>query len=132
MLTTRAAEPDVARAWRLAHSVTAMVPEFRKEFFRLNSNLLVSAVLARAGQKDSATRLADRSRGNAEISPTQDLALVGAFVQTLLADTTKALDLLKLYFSVNERDRAAYAEEPGWWFRPIAGDPRWRQLVGAQ
>ena len=29
------------------------------------------------------------------------------------------------------RLRAVYAEEPGWWFRPIADDPKFKQLVGA-
>ncbi|HEX9166835.1 MAG TPA: protein kinase, partial [Gemmatimonadales bacterium] len=42
MLTTRAREPDVARAWRLADSVEALAPGPRKEFFRLNSHVLVA------------------------------------------------------------------------------------------
>ncbi|MBS1241749.1 MAG: protein kinase [Gemmatimonadetes bacterium] len=97
MLTTRAREPDVARAWRLADSVKAMVPEARKPYFELNSNLLVAAVLARAGQKDSALALAGRSIGTAEISPTRDLSLIAAFTYLQAGDKDKAIDQLKIY-----------------------------------
>ena len=29
-----------------------------------------------------------------------------------------------------ERLRAAYADDPGWWFRPIQNDPKFVRLVG--
>ncbi|HYN21579.1 MAG TPA: serine/threonine-protein kinase [Thermoanaerobaculia bacterium] len=131
MLTTRSEQPDVARAWRLADSVTKMAPAFRKQFLTLSSNMMAAAVVARAGLADSARRVVERSKGDAQISPTQDLALMGAFVYTLLGDRDKAIDLLKIYFAANERMRAAYAEEPGWWFRPLANEPKFKQLVGA-
>ena len=132
MLTTRAEQqPSVARAWRLADSVVQMAPDFRKPFLTLSSNMMAAAVLARAGLKDSAARVVERSKGNAEISPTQDLSLMGAFVYTLLGDADKAVEMLKTYFAANERLRAVYAEEPGWWFRPIERDPKFRQLVGS-
>jgi TolB-like protein len=130
MLTTPAEKIDVARAWRLADSVSQMAPGNTKQFRTLSSNMMAAAVLARAGSKDSAARVVERSKGNAEISPTQDLALMGAFVYTLLGDTGKAVEMLKTYFAANERLRAVYAEEPGWWFRPIANDPKFKQLVG--
>jgi serine/threonine-protein kinase len=128
MLTTRAREPDAARAWRLADSVTQRSP--RPAYYELNSKMLVAAVLARAGLTDSAAALVERSKGDAEISPTRDLNLFGAFVYRLLGDTDKAVDMLKVYFAANERMRATYAQEPGWWFRDIASDPKYRQLVG--
>jgi serine/threonine-protein kinase len=82
MLTTRAREPDAARAWRLADSVTQRSP--RPAYYELNSKMLVAAVLARAGLTDSAAALVERSKGDAEISPTRDLNLFGAFVYRLL------------------------------------------------
>ncbi len=132
MLTTRAEQPDVARAWRLADSVAKMAPTLRRQFLTLSSNMMAAAVLARAGLKDSAARVAERSKGNSEISPTQDLALMGGFVYALLGDAEKAVRMLKTYFAANERLRAIYAEEPGWWLRPIANDPRFKQLVGSR
>ena len=43
----------------------------------------------------------------------------------------KAVEMLKTYFAANERLRAVYAEEPGWWFRPISENPKFKQLVGS-
>ena len=131
MLTTPAEKIDVARAWRLADSVSQMAPGNTKQFRTLSSNMMAAAVLARAGLKDSAARVVERSKGNAEISPTQDLSLMGAFVYTLLNDADKAVEMLKTYFAANERLRAVYAEEPGWWFRPISENPKFKQLVGS-
>lgn len=129
MLTTREKEPDVARAWRLADSVAEMAPATRKDFYRLNSNLFVAAVLGRAGMADSARKVARGSVGDEEISPTRDLSLVAAFALLQAADTTAALDQLQIYFAANPGMRPAYAEQPGWWFRGISSDPRYRRLT---
>ena len=131
MQTTRRRDPpDVARAWRLADSVTAAAPAGRKRFLELNSHMLVAGVLARAGLKDSAARVVERSKGDSDINPTRDLALFGAFVYAQLGETAKAVDLLGVYLQANERLRAAYADDPGWWFRSIQGDPAFKRLVG--
>jgi hypothetical protein len=129
MLTTQEREPDVARAWRLADSVAEMAPASRKEFYRLNSNIFVAAVLARAGLTDSARKVAMRSLGDEVISPTRDLSLVAGFALLQAADTTAALDQLKIYFAANPAMRQAYGEQPGWWFRGISSDPRYRRLT---
>ena len=122
--------PDLVLAWRLADSVTKAAPENRKQFFQLNSHMLVAAALARAGLRDSAARIVERSKGNAELNPTRDLALFGAMVYAQLGETAKAVDLLGVYLQANERLRAAYADDPGWWFRGISGDPAFKRLVG--
>jgi hypothetical protein len=85
--------------------------------------MLVAAVLARAGQRDSAAAVIERSKGNPDINPTRDLALFGAFAYTLMDNRQKAVEFLT-------RLRAAYAEDAGWWFRPIAEDPAFKRLVG--
>jgi len=132
MLTTRIrTPPDPARAWRLADSVAKASPANRKPYFELNSRMLVAAVLARAGLKDSAMAVVERSKGDPEMNPTRDLALFGAAVYSQLGETAKAVDLLGVYLQANERLRAAYADDPGWWFRGIAGDPAFKRLVGA-
>jgi hypothetical protein len=78
--------------------------------------MLVAAVLGRAGLKDSAARVVERSKGNSEMNPTRDLTLFGAFVYAQIGEAQKAIDLLGVYLQANERLRAAYADEPGWWF----------------
>ena len=130
--TSRAVpQPDVARAWRLADSTAALAPESRKEFQRLNSDLLVAAVLARAGLADSARAVVGRSRGNPTIDPSADLAQFAAFVRVLLGDTTEALAALRDYLAATPRRREALASDAGWWYRPIKDTPEFQALVSS-
>ena len=135
LLTSRGQASDIATAWRLADSVVTLSPPARKAQQRFNADLLVAAVLARAsGGKgalaDSARRVAKRSSGDATIDPTRELALFAAMVSAQLGDRDDAVRLLKEYFAVNPQRVAAYADDPGWWFKPIADTPAYRQLVG--
>jgi hypothetical protein len=54
-----------------------------------------------------------------------------AFVHTLLGDTTAAVGALKIFLASNDAARKDYAEDPGWWFRPLINSAAFRQLVGA-
>jgi serine/threonine-protein kinase len=129
MLTSRIREPDPARAWRLADSVAEAAGN-RRQYFELNAHMLVAAVLAKAGQRDSAAAVIERSKGNPDINPTRDLALFGAFAYAVMDNREKAVELLGVYLQANPRLRAVYAEDAGWWFRPIAEDPAFKRLVG--
>ncbi|HWB42282.1 MAG TPA: protein kinase [Gemmatimonadales bacterium] len=131
LLTSRARDPDVALAWRLADSVSRTAPEQDRAFQTLNARMMVAATLARAGQPDSARRLALRSKGNNEIDPTRDLVYASAFVHTLLGDTALAVDALKQYLVANSEKRAALASDPTWWFRPLENNALFREAVGA-
>ncbi len=129
LLTSRAREPDVALAWRLADSLIRLAPG--REFDRLNAHMFVAATIARANLPDSARRLALRSRGNNEIDPTRDLIYTLAFVHTLLGDTIAAVEALKTYLVTNPEKRQVLAEDPSWWFRPLENSAAFRELVGA-
>ncbi len=131
MLTTRAAEPDVALAWQLRDTVEGLAPESQREYRTLAAGMAVAAVLARAGLADSARRVVERSRGNAEVDPSRDLMFDEAFVQTLLDDHPAAFKALKNYWSANPERQAAMAESPGWQFEPLQSDPQWRTVAGA-
>jgi serine/threonine-protein kinase len=129
MLTTRDEQPDAARAWVLADSLLALTPPALRDYQRLSTQLMVAAVLARAGLTDSARALAARSRGDEVTDPTRDLANIAAFVYRLAGDTAAAIDQLKLYVAANPAKRATLRDDPGWWFRDIASTPAFRQLV---
>jgi serine/threonine-protein kinase len=129
LFTTKQFDPDVPRAWMLADSLVLRSPAPRRAFQRMYADMYVAAVLARRGFTDSATRVVQRSLGDAQIDPQRELPYAGAFVYTLMADTTKAVGLLRQFFSANEGRRFAYSEDPGWWFRPIAGSKAFRDLV---
>jgi serine/threonine-protein kinase len=132
LLTSRAREPDVPLAWRLADSAARLAPDQEREFQTLNGRIMVAATIARANLPDSARRLALRSRGNSELDPTRDLVYAAAFVHTLLGDTVAAVQALKEYLVANPEKRASLAEEPTWWFRPLDDNALFRELVGAK
>jgi serine/threonine-protein kinase len=130
MLTTKAKPADVALAWRLVRELEGLVPKEDWAFRRLDAQIAVAAVLARDSLADSARHLLDRSKGNPEIDPAQDLLYGEAFVRTLLGEKSKALDLLTRYVSGHNERRADLAKDYLWWFRDLRNDPRYQQLAG--
>jgi hypothetical protein len=95
----------------------------------MQSSLQVAAVLARAGLADSARHVVGRSLGHAGVDPTRDLVFHAAFVYTLLGDTTRALQNLKVYLVANPAKRATLGDG-GWWFRPLRANQDFRRLLG--
>jgi serine/threonine-protein kinase len=130
LLTTKAKTPDVPKAWALADSIVQRSPAARQPVERLVQDMFVAAVLARANLADSARKVVQRSKGDEQLDPTRDLMQRSAFVYTLLGDTTAAVAALKVFLASHENLRSELAEDPGWWFRPIANSAEFRKLVG--
>jgi hypothetical protein len=65
------------------------------------------------------------------VDASRDLTLLGAYVYELAGDRDAAINALKIYFAANPGQRAGFAEDAGWMFRDLSGDPRFKQLVGA-
>ncbi len=130
LLSTRAMDPDVARAWRLRDSVSALAPEGEREFRTLAANLAVAAVLARQQLADSARAVVSRSRGTVETDPNRDLLFDEAFVYTLLGEPDAAIRALKGYWAANPGRQQAMVEEPGWQFQALQGNARWPRSAG--
>lgn len=131
LMTMRSGKPQPDSAWALAERMAALAPATRQPLQEMTARQLVAAVLARAGLADSARRVSESSLGTAEVDPTRDLQNAAAFVSTLVGDTAQAVQRLGVYLSANPRRLAGYALDPGWWFRPIQADRRFRLLVGA-
>ena len=131
MMTTRARQPDVPFAIRLADSVPKLSPVDRREFDRREAQMALAMVLARAGLSDSAQHVARRARGDQDVDPTQTLAWEEIYVRILLGQKDEALSSLKRYLSANPETRAQLAEGTNWWFRDLEDDPRYKVLVGA-
>jgi serine/threonine-protein kinase len=125
LLTTRALEPDVARAWRLRDSVVALAPESERAFRGLSAQMSVATVLARAAQPDSARQVIVRSRGNVELDAKRDLLYEEAVAQAALGDKDAAFRALKEYWAANPDRQQGMLESPGWEFQTLAADPRW-------
>lgn len=132
LMTTRQEVPNVPRAWRILDSVLARTAPRDTAYQRAYDQTVLAAVLARAGAVDSARRVLQRSRGDAESDPSRDIAYVAAFSYTVLGDKANALEQLKLYLAANPSRRQGLADDAGWWFRPVENDPAFRQVVGSR
>lgn len=132
LMTTRARQPDVPLAWKLADSVPKLSLVDRREYERREARMAVAMILARAGLADSARQVAKRSRGGPDVDPTQTLAWEEIYVRILVGDTTEALRALKTFLAANPERRLELAENPNWWFRGLENDPRYQALVGGQ
>ena len=137
-LTAPTTPPAIDEAWRLADSVVAMTSPSARSYQRMNADMLVAAVLARAGKSqpalaDSARHVAERSVGSAQLDPTRELAYSGAFVYTLLGDNGAALRLLKEYLAANaQRAESFRNDQGGWWFDELVRDPGFARLIGSK
>ena len=130
-MTTRAAEPDVAEAWRLVDELRELTPEEEWPYRQRESQLLVAAVLARAGMADSARAVIARSRGDVEVDPERELLSYEAFVQILLGNPDRAIKLIETYLTANPEHREGLARHQAWWWRPLQDDPRFKALIAA-
>ena len=137
LLTATGPPPDVNKAWAIADSAVGLVPPSAQPLERLTENMLVAAVMARASKAgnpayaDSARRVVKASVGDPAIDQLRELAYFGAFVHAQLGDADESLRLLKEFLAANPQRVESIRNEPGWWFKPIQDDPRFKQAVGA-
>jgi eukaryotic-like serine/threonine-protein kinase len=129
IMTLKSGQPDPALAWRLLDTLLTRVPPPQRAYKQLAGQLAVAAVIARAGLKDSARRVVERSRGGPEVDPTEDLLYDAAFVYTLIGDKEDAIKALKRHLVANPSRAASLATDPGWWFRDLESEPEFKRLV---
>ena len=90
--------------------------------------LMIAAILARAGLRDSArgvVALARTERGDRIAAPYAE-----AYVLTLLGDRDAAILLLTQALAASPNDRSIIANHP--WYADLRGDPRFTVLVAAK
>ena len=131
LMTSKAADPDVGRAWQLADEVVRLAPERDRVRKRLFEQIWVGFVLGRAGLPDSARRVLDRSKGDAEIDPPRELLGYVAAGRVALGDKEEALHLLEQYLVANLKHREGFRKNVHWWWRGLQDDPRFKALIGA-
>ena len=133
LMTMRTQTPDPARAWQLAESeaLTRDLAGGSAEFQKAEGRMMVAAVLARAGLKDSAKAVARGALLSAEADPTRFLYLQESFALVLADDKPGAVEALKTFLAANPERRAEFTPDPGWRLRSLSGDPAFQALVGA-
>jgi len=132
MATTKAADPDVDRAWRLASEAVRLSPEANRPFTQLYEQIFVAGVLARAGLVDSSRHVLERSKGNADVDPKKELLGYQAVMRIMLGDKEEALRLLDEYLIANPKHREGFRKSVHWWWRPIQDDPRFKAIIAAR
>ena len=134
LMTSKAQDPNVPLGWRLADQVVQLTAERDRPRKRLYEQMWMGFVLGRAGLKDSARRVLDRSLagGNAEIDPQRELPGYVAAARLSLGDKDAALRLLEQYLVANPKHREGFRKNVHWWWRGIQDDPRFKAMIGAR
>ena len=130
MLTTKARRPVVAEAWGLKEQLRAVTPASEWEWEARFADILVAAAIGRAGDMDSARSVLLRARADRDVDPRGELMGLEAFVRTLIGDREEAITLLQRYLTANPEHRAGFGKVNAWWWRPLQGDIRFRNLAG--
>ena len=123
------ATPDVTLAWSLADRMAAPPPAERS-YRRHLAEILVGAVLARAGLTDSATAVLGRARGDARVDPQAELAFYEAYARTLTNQPEEAIAQLKRYLLANpDQDHGITEGDLFWWWADLQRHPRFADLT---
>jgi hypothetical protein len=130
-MTSPAKPADVTLAWRLFEDITRLTPSQMRVYGRLQAQIGVAAVLARAGLGDSARHVLARSKAGPDVDPESELLSFRAFAYVLLGDRDAAFRLLKEQVAANPAHRVGLARSIHWWWRDLRDDPRFKELVGA-
>jgi len=132
LLTTDNARPDVNEGWRLLAHLDSIVPAPRRAYEHHSGQMLVGAILARAGLGDSARHVLVAARADREADPQQEILSIEAFARTLLGDRDTALALLKQYIAANPSHTFKRGGDVFWWWRDLRQDPGFRDLMGTK
>jgi eukaryotic-like serine/threonine-protein kinase len=132
IMTTKAVRADPEEAWRRAEELEKSVSPQEREYYHHEGEIVVAAVLARAGLADSARHLLVRARGDSKIDPRGELTGYEAFVRTLLGDKKEAVDILTRYLTDHPEHRRGFAKANPWWWQDLQSDPRFKTLIAGQ
>jgi eukaryotic-like serine/threonine-protein kinase len=128
-MMTRLEDPDVPRAWQLLAGIDTLVPAPRRAAFHLREQMMVAAIIARAGLRDSAHAVIERSRGTPELDPEHDLVAMEAFVRTLLGEQDEAIHLLQRYVAANPEHSFRIGGDIFWWWWDLQKHPGFQALA---
>jgi eukaryotic-like serine/threonine-protein kinase len=145
MKTPAVESPSIDSAWAILARQDSLTPASRAEFQRVQGEMFVAGVIARAARHaertvgvrplelhDSATAVLRRAsiRATQEIDPTRQLLTMEAYISLLLGDKHRAMDLLNQRIVVDPLSREQWRGSTSWWWRDLESEPRFRELVG--
>ncbi len=129
LMTAPTTTPDAPEAWRFYAKLDSVTPPPIKPFEMHRAQMIVGAVLARAGLGDSARHVLVAARAGPDIDPQQELVSLEAFGRTLLGERGQAIQLLKQYVAANPAHMFKRGGDISWWWRDLRTDPQFAQLL---
>jgi eukaryotic-like serine/threonine-protein kinase len=120
----KAAKPDVPAAWAALEKYVRLSPLSSQPYNRLEGQMRVAIALARAGLGDSARRVAERSRGDASVDATRDLAQLEAIALDILGDKDAAFKQLSIWLASNPQQAESMSDDDSWELKDLREDPR--------
>lgn len=120
----------VDSAWAALRAVRAHDAGAPTVLDQVDRYLMVAAVVARSGMRDSARAVLRLARAAARDSMPVEMAMEEAWVRVLLGETDDALALLARSLAAYPQARDLLAQNP--WFRPLRNDPRFTALITAR
>ena len=130
LMLTKAVDPNPNEAWRVAAELTRLTPQQDTALQRRLGNILVAIVIGRAGLRDSAHHVLERSRAGADIDPRGETMGFEALARTFLGEREEAISLLTRYLTAHPDHRAGFAKKNYWWWRDLQNDPRFKVMAG--
>jgi tetratricopeptide (TPR) repeat protein len=130
LLGMKGQTPDIKRAWELHEQLVKVTPPNLRGYNKLYGQMLVALALVQAGKGDSARGLAERSRCDATVDPTHDLAYYEAIVRAQLGERDEAFKLLSTYVAANPQMRSGLAKDESWQLKDLRSDPRYTTIFG--
>jgi TolB-like protein len=122
-------EPDVDKTWELYDRMMGTYAPQRREGLRPIYMMYVAAVLARAGQEDSArVIIEDAHAKNTSADP--NIYYYEANARLRLGEPDEALRLLEAFVLEDPNTKEYLAKD--WWWEELWDDPRFMQMVGTQ
>jgi tetratricopeptide (TPR) repeat protein len=129
IMTTKAIRADPGEAWARAAEYEKAASPQEREYYHHEGQIVVAAVLARAGLADSARRVLVRARADRKVDPRGELMGYEAFVRTLLGDKKEAIDIIERYLAEHPDHRRGFSTTNAWWWQDLENDARFKSLI---
>lgn len=124
ILASEGSEPNPARAWGLVEEMGRLA---EAESNTPPAQMVVAAVLVRAGRADSAQAVVRRAKAAAPEGYEPYMAYLESYVQLLAGNRRASLGLLRTFLSVSADYRYQIANDH--WYDRLDGDPDFEALV---
>lgn len=136
LMTTPGTNPDPDMVWSVVERLEELLPEHGRDRELIRARFLAGAALARASLNRESDALADSARSVLERAhaayeeiddPRRELLGLEAYGRHVLGDDDAAIDLLKVYATLNHGFQAG--GDLGWMWRDLRNHPRFREVV---